>query len=152
MPVVWEPLYPRAVVLTNLFRDQLDRYGEIDLVAGRWRTALNPTRFARILPGEEDKADWTFGNPLTFKDPFAAEYGAGRFGHQEGFHGARHMLDEGLLEIAGTPERALALHITSTLDSGLVQTRAGAIMASSDVLRVTVTGEGGHASAPCNAD
>ncbi len=70
---------------------------------------------------------------------------------EEGFHGARHMLDEGLLEIAGTPERALALHITSTLDSGLVQTRAGAIMASSDVLRVTVTGQGGHASAPCNA-
>lgn len=70
---------------------------------------------------------------------------------EEGFHGARHMLDEGLLEVAGTPERALALHITSTLDSGLVQTRAGAIMASSDVLRVTVTGQGGHASAPCNA-
>ena len=70
---------------------------------------------------------------------------------EEGFHGARHMLDEGLLEVAGTPERALALHITSTLDSGLVQTRPGAIMASSDLLRVTVTGRGGHASAPQNA-
>jgi amidohydrolase len=70
---------------------------------------------------------------------------------EEGFHGARHMLDEGLLEVAGTPEQALALHITSTLDSGLVQTRPGAIMASSDVLRVTVTGRGGHASAPQNA-
>jgi amidohydrolase len=70
---------------------------------------------------------------------------------EEGFHGARHMLDEGLLELAGTPERAFALHITSTLDSGLVQTRPGAIMASSDVLRVTVTGRGGHAGAPQNA-
>lgn len=70
---------------------------------------------------------------------------------EEGFHGARHMLDEGLLEVAGTPERALALHITSTLDSGLVQTRSGAIMASSDVLRVNVNGRGGHASAPQNA-
>jgi len=70
---------------------------------------------------------------------------------EEGFHGARHMLDEGLLELAGTPERALALHITSTLDSGLVQTRPGTIMASSDTLRVTVTGRGGHASAPLNA-
>jgi amidohydrolase len=70
---------------------------------------------------------------------------------EEGFHGARHMLDEGLLELAGTPERAFALHITSTLDSGVVQTRPGAIMASSDVLRVTVTGSGGHASAPQNA-
>lgn len=70
---------------------------------------------------------------------------------EEGFHGARHMLDEGLLDVAGTPELAFALHITSTLDSGLVQTRPGAIMASSDVLRVTVTGQGGHASAPQNA-
>jgi hippurate hydrolase len=70
---------------------------------------------------------------------------------EEGFHGARHMLNEGLLELAGTPELALALHITSTLDSGLVQTRPGAIMACSDVLQVTVTGQGGHASAPQNA-
>jgi amidohydrolase len=70
---------------------------------------------------------------------------------EEGFHGARYMLDEGLLEVAGTPEQALALHITSTLDRGVVQSRPGAIMASSDVLRVIVTGRGGHASAPQNA-
>ena len=41
LPAVWDPLRPRAVVLTNLFRDQLDRYGEIDLVAGRWRAVLD---------------------------------------------------------------------------------------------------------------
>lgn len=70
---------------------------------------------------------------------------------EEGFHGARHMLDEGLLEVAGMPEQALALHVTSTLDCGLVQTRPGAIMGSSDVLRVAVTGRGGHASAPQHA-
>ncbi|MGH4026022.1 MAG: M20 metallopeptidase family protein [Pseudonocardiaceae bacterium] len=70
---------------------------------------------------------------------------------EEGFHGARHMLEEGLFEIAGVPEQALALHITSTLDCGLVQTRPGAIMGSSDVLKVMVTGRGGHASAPQHA-
>lgn len=70
---------------------------------------------------------------------------------EEGYHGARCMLEEGLLDIAETPERALALHVTSTLDSGLVQSRPGPIMASSDVMRVTVTGRGGHASAPQNA-
>jgi amidohydrolase len=43
------------------------------------------------------------------------------------------------------------VHITSTLDRGVVQTRPGTIMASSDVLRVTVTGRGGHASAPQRA-
>jgi UDP-N-acetylmuramyl tripeptide synthase len=31
---------PRAVCLGNLFRDQLDRYGELELVAERWRAAV----------------------------------------------------------------------------------------------------------------
>jgi len=35
---------PRVVSLANLFRDQLDRYGELELVAERWRAA------ARDLP------------------------------------------------------------------------------------------------------
>jgi lipid II isoglutaminyl synthase (glutamine-hydrolysing) len=37
---------PRAVCLGNLFRDQLDRYGELEHVAARWRAAV------RDLPGE----------------------------------------------------------------------------------------------------
>lgn len=41
LPLIAESLTPRVVVLTNLFRDQLDRYGEIDLVAGRWQSALD---------------------------------------------------------------------------------------------------------------
>ncbi len=32
---------PRVVTLGNLFRDQLDRYGELEIVAERWRTALS---------------------------------------------------------------------------------------------------------------
>ena len=31
---------PRVVALGNLFRDQLDRYGELELVAERWRAAV----------------------------------------------------------------------------------------------------------------
>src|SRR4051794_37166817 len=31
---------PRAVLLGNLFRDQLDRYGELETVAARWREAV----------------------------------------------------------------------------------------------------------------
>src|SRR5438552_9353906 len=30
-------LHPRAVVLGNLFRDQLDRYGELETIAARWQ-------------------------------------------------------------------------------------------------------------------
>jgi UDP-N-acetylmuramyl tripeptide synthase len=31
---------PRVVTLSNLFRDQLDRYGELEVVAERWRAAI----------------------------------------------------------------------------------------------------------------
>jgi UDP-N-acetylmuramyl tripeptide synthase len=34
-PIV-EELEPRALLLANLFRDQLDRYGELDTIADRW--------------------------------------------------------------------------------------------------------------------
>jgi UDP-N-acetylmuramyl tripeptide synthase len=34
-----EQLHPRAIVLGNLFRDQLDRYGELDTIAERWARA-----------------------------------------------------------------------------------------------------------------
>ena len=33
-------LAPRVIVFTNLFRDQLDRYGEVDTVAQIWRAAV----------------------------------------------------------------------------------------------------------------
>ncbi|MBI4278939.1 MAG: Mur ligase family protein [Armatimonadetes bacterium] len=41
LPRVVDGLRPRAVILTNLFRDQLDRYGEIDLVAAGWRQTVS---------------------------------------------------------------------------------------------------------------
>jgi UDP-N-acetylmuramyl tripeptide synthase len=40
LPEVARRLEPRAVCLGNLFRDQLDRYGELELVAERWQAAL----------------------------------------------------------------------------------------------------------------
>src|SRR5205807_2348649 len=40
LPEVAARLRPRAVCLGNLFRDQLDRYGELELVAERWRGAV----------------------------------------------------------------------------------------------------------------
>jgi len=72
---------------------------------------------------------------------------------EEGFHGARHMLEEGLLStVADAPvSGAFALHITSTFDSGTVHTRGGAFLASEDRIEITVSGRGGHASAPHHA-
>src|SRR5260221_14507156 len=40
LPEVMRRVRPRAVCLGNLFRDQLDRYGELHLVAARWREAV----------------------------------------------------------------------------------------------------------------
>jgi amidohydrolase len=70
---------------------------------------------------------------------------------EEGFHGARYMLDEGLLEKAGTVDRAFAIHVFSQAPSGVVAGRAGALMASSDTFSITVHGQGGHGSAPHQA-
>jgi hippurate hydrolase len=77
---------------------------------------------------------------------------------EEGHHGARFMLDEGLLDVPpladGTPSPvtgAFAIHITSALPSGWLSCRGGALMASADRLTITVTGRGGHASEPHRA-
>src|SRR5262245_11425129 len=40
MPEIVRRLEPAVLVLNNLFRDQLDRYGELDTIATRWRAAL----------------------------------------------------------------------------------------------------------------
>ena len=40
LPEVARQVGPRAVALGNLFRDQLDRYGELELLAQRWRDAV----------------------------------------------------------------------------------------------------------------
>src|SRR3954462_1643693 len=40
LPELLKRLRPRAICLGNLFRDQLDRYGELELVAERWREAV----------------------------------------------------------------------------------------------------------------
>ncbi|OLT21771.1 hypothetical protein BJF78_33865 [Pseudonocardia sp. CNS-139] len=64
------------------------------------------------------------------------------------------MIEEGLLDRsgpAGRPDAAYALHISATLPSGEVHVRPGPLMAAADALRVTVTGRGGHASAPHDA-
>jgi lipid II isoglutaminyl synthase (glutamine-hydrolysing) len=40
LPAIVAALRPRFILLNNLFRDQLDRYGELNTIAGRWRDAV----------------------------------------------------------------------------------------------------------------
>jgi lipid II isoglutaminyl synthase (glutamine-hydrolysing) len=49
LPEVAERVAPRAVCLGNLFRDQLDRYGELEHVAARWRGAVRALPPAALL-------------------------------------------------------------------------------------------------------
>ncbi|HVA29688.1 MAG TPA: MurT ligase domain-containing protein, partial [Gaiellaceae bacterium] len=49
LPEVMRRIRPRAVCLGNLFRDQLDRYGELELVAERWRAAVAALDEAAVL-------------------------------------------------------------------------------------------------------
>jgi len=55
LPEVAERVHPRAVCLGNLFRDQLDRYGELEHVAAGWRAAVRalPPSAALALNGDD---------------------------------------------------------------------------------------------------
>ena len=41
IPQIVNALEPRVAVFHNLFRDQLDRYGEVDSIISRWRQAIS---------------------------------------------------------------------------------------------------------------
>jgi len=72
---------------------------------------------------------------------------------EEGHAGARHMINEGVLDAAGQrPVAAYGLHVTSErLPCGVFSTRPGPMLAAADQITVTVRGRGGHASVPHQA-
>ena len=55
LPEIVTRVRPKAVCLGNLFRDQLDRYGELEHVAARWREAVRglPTETALVVNGDD---------------------------------------------------------------------------------------------------
>ncbi|MBA4748026.1 MAG: amidohydrolase [Sphingopyxis sp.] len=68
---------------------------------------------------------------------------------EEGHHGARFMLGDGLID--PLPDAAFALHIMPNAPHGGFSSKAGPLLASSDVLTITIKGAGGHASMPHDA-
>ncbi|MFM7579343.1 MAG: Mur ligase family protein, partial [Microcystaceae cyanobacterium] len=42
LPLVLKDCRPRVILALNLFRDQLDRYGEVDTISRRWQAAIAP--------------------------------------------------------------------------------------------------------------
>lgn len=69
---------------------------------------------------------------------------------EEGMHGARYMIDEGLLDDP-TPDAAFALHIFPNVPGGAIGCRAGAMLASADKVGAMISGKGGHAAMPHDA-
>ena len=74
---------------------------------------------------------------------------------EEGYEGAKHMLDDGLLataaEGAEPVSMAFAIHQSPTIPSGVIATKGHALLASADSFQITVRGRGGHASMPHHA-
>jgi len=69
---------------------------------------------------------------------------------EEGMHGARYMIEEGLLDDP-TPEAAFALHIFPNVPGGVIACRSGAMLASADKVGAMISGKGGHAAMPHDA-
>jgi hippurate hydrolase len=67
---------------------------------------------------------------------------------EEGEHGARFMIDEGVLDVAGPVDLAFAIHQSPNIPSGWVATKGGTMLASADEIFIDVVGKGGHASMP----
>src|SRR6516225_5074887 len=72
---------------------------------------------------------------------------------EEGYGGAKFMIEEGVLDAAGErAAAAYALHVASAeLSAGVFSTREGPMMAAADALHLTVHGRGGHGSQPHHA-
>jgi amidohydrolase len=68
---------------------------------------------------------------------------------EEGWHGARYMLDDGVID--PIPDAAFALHITPNVPSGVFAGKPGPLLAAADRIELTIKGRGGHASQPHDA-
>ena len=99
LPRALEETQPRLVLLHNLFRDQLDRYGEVDTIASAWRAALErlPAR-ATVLLNADDPAVAALGEGL----PVQVYYYGLEDTRQAG-GGATHFADSQFCRRCGAP-------------------------------------------------
>lgn len=69
-PIVFDHVKPDVMVITNLFRDQLDRYGEIDITSGILKRAIAKAPDLKLV--------------LNGDDPLCAQFGEG---HEAYYYG-----------------------------------------------------------------
>jgi UDP-N-acetylmuramyl tripeptide synthase len=68
LPLVLKDCQPRIILGLNLFRDQLDRYGEVDTISQRWQAAIAPlSENTVIILNADDPTLSYLGQKLTQK-------------------------------------------------------------------------------------
>jgi len=67
---------------------------------------------------------------------------------EEGYAGAKFMIEDGLLDADPRPDAAFALHVTPNFKAGAIIGKPGPMMAATDVWTIRIKGKGGHASMP----
>ncbi|HEY4621775.1 MAG TPA: Mur ligase family protein [Gaiellaceae bacterium] len=106
LPEAIDRTLPQAVSLANLFRDQLDRYGELEVVAERWRAAVRTLPEPTMLVVNAD-------------DPVVADLAVGRervlrFGLDDPRHARptlQHAADSKYCLRCGTPYEYRAAYV-----------------------------------------
>jgi len=98
LPEALERTRPRAVLLGNLFRDQLDRYGELEIVAERWRGALSrlPDDAVLVVNGDDPVV-----GELATRRPNALHFGLDD--PRQGRSSLQHAADSKYCVRCGTP-------------------------------------------------
>ncbi|HTA12185.1 MAG TPA: MurT ligase domain-containing protein [Solirubrobacteraceae bacterium] len=108
-------LHPRAILLANLFRDQLDRYGELETIAERWEQTLRAHPRAQLVLNADDPLVADLGRTLkgTPHDGGQAGEGgqAGDGGQAAGRAGVLYFgVEDDSLALAGMAHAADAKH------------------------------------------
>jgi len=68
IPRVLEPIKPRVILCLNLFRDQLDRYGEVDTISKRWTKVIAKLpEETVVIPNGDDPTLSLLGQQLSQK-------------------------------------------------------------------------------------
>ncbi len=85
--IVFDHFAPDYIVVTNLFRDQLDRYGEIELTVGQIKTAIDKAPDATLVLNADD--------PLSNYFSYICENRVVRYGVNEKVHESCEETKEG---------------------------------------------------------
>jgi UDP-N-acetylmuramyl tripeptide synthase len=68
VPKVLKPLQPKIIICLNLFRDQLDRYGEVDTISKKWTKVISTLPEATVvIPNADDPTLSYLGQQLNQK-------------------------------------------------------------------------------------